>query len=358
MNNVYGLLLIAVLVGGSVIIFQEQIREFEIEVRTPPPLIELGSGGKLRPGAPRTASVGGGSTSLGKGGIGSGSGFDRTDLSSNLQFSGSGRIVSGPTGNIDGVKIGEVLHTINRGINTAQARGFVQNITEQWPTSPFAGYIAFLDSTRGLGVTDPSREYFALIASSLLKQPLTISGWQVFDYRSRTIHTIPDAIFIPGSRDNPELSPITLRPGDTVIVSSDRSPTGTSFLVNKCTGFLSQFKTFTPSIKTTCVDPKEELIRFNKVPFSDDLCYETVERLSACRVVTDLSPSLSKNCRELLGDIITEKGCVAEHRNDADFYTNEWRIFLNSRDTLWRTDETNALYLVDGENRLVATFVY
>ena len=357
MNNIYGLLLLAVLLGGSIIIFQEQLREFEVRGRTPPSFVEFGGGGKIPSGRSGFNISGGNFTSSG-GTTRLGSGFEKTDLSNNLQFSGSGRIVSGPTGDIEGVKIGEVLHTIDRDINTTQARGFVQNITERWQTSPFAGYIAFLDSVRGLGAADPSREYFALITSSLLKQSLNISGWRVFDYRSRTAHTIPDAVLIPGSRGNSELSPIALRPGDTAIVSSGRAPTGSSFLVNKCTGFLSQFKTFTPSIKTTCVDPEEELIRFNKVPFSDDLCYETVKRLSTCRVVTDLSPSLSKNCRELLGDIITERGCVAEHRNDADFYTNEWRIFLNSRDTLWRTDETNALYLVDGENRLVATFVY
>ena len=66
---------------------------------------------------------------------------------------------------------------------------------------------------------------------------------------------------------------------------------------------------------------------------------------------------MTQECKYFLEHIMTEKGCVSRHRNDSDFFTGEWRLFLKSEDELWYGRD-NVLYLLDERDLLVAVLVY
>lgn len=355
--NIFGVLFLFLLVGGMTVIFQEEIRLLESRARSV----------SRAPFSNRPQNV---ETDLfidpnfiTKGIDKNPSSVNRrpsseTPINTNRVSVGTrgGRIRTGDDGSRTEIILGQTTHTIERDVPDFRAKGFITSITRQYQTSPFAGSVIFVDHSTALGNSNANREYFILRASDILPAPINISNWSVFDYSGRKSYTFPDGAEIL-NQNNSITSDVQLQRGDTAIIVSGRSPNGISFRVNKCTGFQNQFKSFYPSIKTGCVDPLDEFNAFGKVPFSDDICYRTVNRLNSCKVVTSIPSGISRECRDLLENELTYAGCIKNHKNDADFFKAEWRIFLGQNKSLW-SNKNNALYLVDENNRLVASFIF
>ena len=255
------------------------------------------------------------------------------------------------------IERGEVLHTITNNVTDYYARGFLEEIERLYEPSPHAGKIAFLDRVTGVKESYVEREYVALLTANNIQAQLEITGWKLFDRNRKVSYKLPKAIRVFGSDDIQSATAVRANPGDLIIVSSGSSPSGSSFKLNKCSGYRSQFKGFTPSIKTECPSALDEFLRLGSVPYTDNQCYAVVERLSKCRVVTQIPSSVTKECRGFLETVATEKGCVRQHRNDEGFFLSEWRLFLGSDEEIWKNKD-NILYLLDDQNRLVATLVY
>ena len=273
-----------------------------------------------------------------------------------IQF-GNGRIVNGRVKEVETAQPGTVLHTITGGVTDYFAEGFLKDAERLYEPSEYAGYIAFLDRTSGIKSTRPEQEYFVLSVSQNLRETVEITDWKVFDRDKKISYKLPKGVKVLGTSGTQKGTPVKVSGGDVVIITSGRSPIGVSFRVNKCSGYRSQFKNFTPSIKTRCPDPIDEFLAHGTVPYTDIVCYEVVDRLGTCTTITNIPSKVSNKCRDFLEQVVTERGCVNFHRNDPDFFLPEWRIFLNFKKELWK-NENNVLYLLDGENKLVATLVY
>lgn len=271
---------------------------------------------------------------------------------------GSGRLVDSDLRDIgETLQIGsEALHTISPEVNDYYARAFTEETTRLYQPSPYSGSVVFLDRVSNIKESDPNREYFVLLVSNALAKPIIITDWRVFDRQGKISYNFPKGIKVLGS-SHEVFEPIIVQPGHAIVVSSGRSPISNSFRVNKCSGYRSQFKKFTPGIKTSCPEPMREFLEYESIPFSDNECYEAVTSLSACTTVVVIPPGITKQCKDFLGSVMTETGCVARHRNDPDFFAPEWRIFLNSERELWKNRD-NVLYLLDENGLLVATMVY
>ena len=271
---------------------------------------------------------------------------------------GDGRVVDSTLRNIPLVDlrtgIGS-LHTLLPNVSDYYARAFVEEASDLYNPSPYVGSVIFLDRVSGVSETDPGREYFVLLVSNLASAPITITGWKVLDRQAGVAHTFPRGVEIFGSGD--VSLPITVSSGDRVFVSSGDSPVDISFQVNKCSGYRSQFESFVPTIKTSCSDPLQEFSDYGEVPFSDAVCYSTTSSLAPCTTVGTAPSGVTAKCRAFFKDILTEKGCVSRHRNDPDFFTGEWRLFLKSNKEIWKNRD-NVLYLLDENDLLVATLVY
>ena len=170
--------------------------------------------------------------------------------------------------------------------------------------SPHAGHIMFHDRVVGVKASRPEREYFILLAADTVTEPISITGWKVFDKDERVSYKIPKGVRVVGTSGLQKAIPIKIEAGDTIIVSSGRSPIGNSFLVNKCSGYRSQFKNFTPSIKTECPDPLDEFIANGNVPYSDNQCYDIANRLRTCTAVTNIPSGVTNQCRDFLEDCL------------------------------------------------------
>ena len=270
---------------------------------------------------------------------------------------GGGRIVDAQVKDIEKTTPGTVLHTVSSGVTDYYAQGFLEEAEKLYKPSQYAGYIVFLDRTAGIKNTRPEQEYFTLMVSNELQTPITITGWKVFDKNKKTSYSLPKAVKVLGTDGIQKAVPVIVKAGNTIIVSSGRSPIGNSFRINKCSGYRSQFKRFTPTIETDCPSPMDEFVAGGTVPYTDTRCYEIVNRLRQCTAVVKIPPTVSKQCYDFLEKILTERGCVKSHRNDRDFFSSEWRMFLGSQKELWRNRD-NILYLLDENNNLVTTLVY
>ena len=331
-----------ILIFGLIIIFIEEIKIAEFIGRiqtTPVPLVEIP---KQTVTAPKVLAV------------------PVQVFSTNREVAfgtEGGRITDTNTREVKEVERGKVLHTITSGVTNYYARGFLEEIERLYDPSPHAGKIVFLDRVTGVKEERPEREYVALLVANNLQQPLEITGWKLFDRSEKVSYKLPRAIRVLGSDDIQATAVVKVNAGDLVIISSGSSPAGTSFRINKCSGYRSQFKTFIPSIKTNCPTASDEFSTLRTVPYTDNQCYAIVERLSTCRAVTQIPSTVTRECREFLENVATERGCVKRHRNDRDFFHGEWRLFLESKKELWKNRD-NILYLLDDKNRLVTTLVY
>ncbi len=340
------------LFAGILVIYREEIEKMELFGKlhvTPVPATFTGRPDIPPPvPIPTVPDLGLNPSSLSSSNIGS----------ARLLSFGNGRVVDTTLHNIPVANLrgGEgSLHTLLPDVADYYARAFVEEASDLYSPSPYVGSVVFLDRASGVKVSEPDREYFVLLVSDVLSTPITITDWKVFDRATKRIHHIPRAVKVFGSGD--VSASVVVRAGDRIFVSSGYSPVKTSFQVNKCSGYRSQSVDFVPSIKTSCTDPVREFTSHGKVPFSDDVCYDTVSSLSPCTTVKTVPQSVTTACRDFLQQVLSEKGCVSRHRNDVDFFTGEWRLFLKSDRELWKNRD-NVLYLLDENDLLVATMVY
>lgn len=251
--------------------------------------------------------------------------------------------------------------------------------------SPWRGVIELERGTAAS--TDYSNEEYIVIKNIAREgTAVTITGWRLknagdarryptdYGYRQGQSAIIPiqtGALLLLPSGLGVQQS-ITLAPKERAVVLSGgilRSrpiKIQTNFKVNKCSGYLEalpEYK-FYPSIKLQCPDPESE----PEVANFEDKCYDFIRRMSRCHTPefnesqndkpanVDGVEGLSRTCRNFLKERYNYTSCVARHGQDEDFYTDEWRVFLNVGALWFNSRETISLY--DELGRLVDRISY
>lgn len=225
--------------------------------------------------------------------------------------------------------------------------------------SPYRGQVR-VSGTGGVSSEDPDQEYVVLRAHG--DTSIDITGWRLVSGASGRGERIPEGAALPRSGRVNDTGRIVLNPGDEAIVVTGESPTGVSFKENLCTGYFMNRQDFYPSLDTQCPSAYEEFeAHYARNALRDDKCYDLVRSTPSCETPSDRG--VSNACVALIDDYLTYNGCVEQHRNDADFVGNTWRIYLeyeNSRgrsDELWKSSR-DAVKLLDGEGRTVDLHTY
>ena len=223
--------------------------------------------------------------------------------------------------------------------------------------SPYKNKISF-----GLG--DPqessaSIEYVTLAASYANSAPISLAGWTlqsaVTGLRTPLPHAAPG--FVTGIVNT--LQYPSLEPGATAYVVSGTSPVGVSIKENICTGYLAELQTCTPELSKQCPLGTDEMpLNAQNVANFGDGCIDYARSLPQCHFPgLDPKPSVTDACSNFLLNRMTYNGCVAAHRNDINFYTGSWRLFLGSNAQLWR-DTHDVIRLLDDQGRTVDVLTY
>lgn len=224
--------------------------------------------------------------------------------------------------------------------------------------SPDFGKVKISNGYPGSRADKPSEEYVTIEAQYSNESPLSISGWSLESALSGVRVSIPSAAspFWLGAVNT--LDPVQLAPGHAAMLITGTSPVGVSFRENICTGYLSQFQDFSPSLALRCPTPTDEIpVTVENMQRYGSECIDVAPYIPTCQFPQQLPPSLSPSCRTYLQTTLSYNGCVAKHASDAVFSENTWRLYLGSLRELWRNDH-DALRLLDNEGRVVDVFVY
>lgn len=234
----------------------------------------------------------------------------------------------------------------------------IKRINEQDGASRYAGKVTILSSRAK--DTDPDKEYITIRANKNNTETIPITGWRLESGVTGRRATIGKGSQLPISGQTVNDQTIFLAPGEMAIVVSGRSPLGSSFRLNLCTGYLEQFQNFSPRLPRDCPDPEDEPEVVPKVLSSgmSDACISFIERIPRCSINTKPIPqTLESSCHQFINREINYNACVTRHRQDEGFYLDEWRVFLSRDEELWRK-EREIIKLVDTEDKVVLVETY
>lgn len=195
-----------------------------------------------------------------------------------------------------------------------------------------------LDGIAGAQITSPDREYVRLILPAEAQKSETLSGLILRSGALDISIEIPLGTVLPILGVTYHHEPIILNQGGRAIIATGRSPIGTSFRVNQCTGYLGQFQTYVPDLRKDCPHPIDELKLSG--PYGESSCRDYVASIPRCTTARTNPPStLSSACRAFIVEKLTYNSCVIRHQSDADFLTSEWRVFLGRTEELWKNKQ-------------------
>lgn len=204
---------------------------------------------------------------------------------------------------------------------------------------------------------DPTKEYLVINVTNT-KTPVNVTGWTLKSVNSGSSITIPKGtyLFFTGTVNSEE--DIYLNSNETLYLITGISPNGSSFKVNKCSGYLSQFQTFTPYLYTSCPLPRNEDLSSIPKTVKNDACLDYIESFPGCRIQTQNVPAnWSYECTSFIYNKINYPSCVNTHKNDKDFYGKEWRVYLKRSEKLWK-DRREKIVLYDNVGKIVDTLEY
>ena len=246
------------------------------------------------------------------------------------------------TGSLPGVRQEEVrgnLSSIENKLSDLQVEAKKQALFST--PSPLRGMVQITGGS--FGTTDPDQEYITIQVSSSAKEPITLTGWRLVSIATDKGATIGSGARIPqaGAVNNSE--PIRLSPGERAYVITGESPIGGSFAENMCTGYLESNQTFYPSLSRRCPSASGEFDRhFSGNPYKDNGCYTLIRETNSCTTPRE-STRISAACIDLIYSRLTYNGCVASHRNDTQFSSGVWRVYLG-RTEITRSNDSTSQY--------------
>lgn len=193
-------------------------------------------------------------------------------------------------------------------------------------------------SAIGVGSSDARYEYLVLKADSENTSALNITNWTVVSLETGSAATIGvgTTLPFPGTVNGKEQ--VMLFPGETAYLVTGMSPISTSFRINKCTGYFQQTQQFYPGVSRGCPRLADEPLPKNQNSLTD-ACVDFISSIPTCAIPTQYPEYVTFQCRNYIAEEIGYNRCVSKHKNDPDFFSGEWQIYLGRSGILWRSSK-------------------
>lgn len=202
---------------------------------------------------------------------------------------------------------------------------------------------------------------FSLGGDGSIEKAIDIRGWKLRGNKGADL-VVPGAVADYNPVSSPVTGALSVGPGMNVQFWSGRSPIDLNFRLNKCTGYFNRvdpstgINLFDPELPRDCPVPfeYEGLVRFSGV------CQDFIRSLSSCYIPTPEeinSVAIYDNggC-SALAQKVGYYNCYAQYHGIPEFFSNEWRIWLNRGFTFDPIHDQ--LLLLDTKNLLVDRLVY
>lgn len=259
-------------------------------------------------------------------------------------------------GNLNEQQIGQELNKVERDVS--QVAKDVKTLEENKNASVYKGMIDLQSISHSYN-NDPANEYIHITASSQNKKNIKITNWTLRSISTGNSISIGKGtyLFFGDGQDRSTTQDILMTPGDIAYINTGRSPLGVSFKTNICSGYHNQFLQFNPYLSTNCPLARNEK---NNIPptVKNDSCFDMLDNFPQCRIQTASFPiGTSPECSNFITKTMNYRACVDLHRNDIGFYKNEWRIYLERSDSLWKT-RRETVELIDELGKIVDSYSY
>jgi hypothetical protein len=193
------------------------------------------------------------------------------------------------------------------------------------------------------------------IYSNLSKnENVNITGWKIKSNTGKEI-IIPQAVNLYDLSNFLYDSDIILSASGYVSIYGNSSIISRNLRLNKCIGYLENDYDFVPQLPRNCPQASR-----SSVQYLSGQCQSYVLSLGSCQV-PDVSfyNSLPGNdsgnaCRAFLSNI-NYYSCVKEHRNDLDFYLNDWRVWVGKNIL---DSQHDTIKLFDNKGLFVDQYIY
>jgi hypothetical protein len=208
-----------------------------------------------------------------------------------------------------------------------------------------------------IGISNPGSLFgYVEILSTAYGQDLNITGWKIQSTISNNEQVIGGAANLPHSGASTDKE-VVLPTNGRVVLSQITSPIGYSFRVNKCTGYFGQASSFLPNLNRNCPLAKNNAPQLSNG--FNSACLDYIDRIPSCTVPqeSDIPETINLVCKNYLLTQINYDSCVAHHKNDVDFYSNEWRLYPKTVKLNW-LERHESLQLLDSTGRVVDTYTY
>jgi hypothetical protein len=220
--------------------------------------------------------------------------------------------------------------------------------------SPYKGIISIGSVSRS---SNPSQEYITLRSNASTGTTVDITGWTLISMSTGNSVTIPKGTYLVFANSLNSEENIRLSSGEKVYLITGSSPNGMSFRVNKCSGYLTQFQTFVPSIANSCPRARNEDLSSIPNIISNDACFDYINSLPSCKIPSNIPLTWTAECTKFLNTKLNYTSCVNDHKNDSDFYKPEWRVYLKRGQSVWK-DRREHIVLYDTSGNFVSEFKY
>ena len=199
-----------------------------------------------------------------------------------------------------------------------------------------------------------SQSQFTLRTDYSLENGVNVTGWKIKGNKGAEI-VIPRAIGDYGVQGFSQASDILLKKGDYLTVYSGKSPSNQNFRLNKCIGYLNNLYTFSPSLPNNCPS-----IDRNKIISFSGRCQSFIYSLGTCEEPSSnernqFTTPEDASCGSFL-TALNYGGCYSAHRYETDFFSNEWRAWVNQQFSFDRDHDRVLLY--DRNGLLVDEYTY
>jgi len=207
--------------------------------------------------------------------------------------------------------------------------------------SPYKGKIK-IASLNGTGETPESEEITVVNKSTV--ETISITGFRVENSRGGRFD-IPKGHELPGSSAVAN-NPIRLRPGDEAVITLGKQERQINFRENLCTGYLDEFSKFSPSLSHRCprINPRE-------FPQLSDRCIIKLGSAASCRMMKQ-DEFTDAGCIAFAQEHLNYAGCVRDHREQPDFYSKRWLVWMQHSTEFFRNVVERAT-LKDQQGRVV-----
>lgn len=205
---------------------------------------------------------------------------------------------------------------------------------------------------------NPKDEYTVISAPTTNKGPVLLTGIVLKSRMTGTQQDIRDGIPIYYTNTVNKKEPIFLKPGGKAYIMSGKSPFGYSFQTNKCIGYIANnSQNFVIPLPTSgCPTMLDYPWPDRPNAFSDN-CVDFLRRIRSCQSNIKYPTNIEASCKNFAYERTNYVRCVQDFGNDPDFMRNDWRIYLNREQPLWKT-RREIVDLLDQSGNLLDTYVY